>query len=67
VRPGAAARPPPVPLWACGLPSNDQGSGDAAAALKALAAVLPDDDVVRFHLARIERGLVSTVIELAEK
>jgi class 3 adenylate cyclase len=45
----------------------EQGSGDAAAALRALAAARPDDDVVRFHLARVERGLASTVIELAEK
>ncbi len=45
----------------------EQGSAEAEPALRALAAARPDDSVVRFHLARIERGLISAVIEMAEK
>jgi class 3 adenylate cyclase len=45
----------------------EQGSADAERELRALAAARPDDPVVRFHAARIERGLASVVVELAEK
>jgi len=45
----------------------EQGSAEAEGALRALAAARPDDAMVRFHLARIERGLISAVIEMAEK
>ncbi|HEY0521953.1 MAG TPA: adenylate/guanylate cyclase domain-containing protein [Stellaceae bacterium] len=44
-----------------------EGSPDALSALRELAAARPDDTVIQFHLRRAERGLVSDVVELAEK